>query len=295
MSKELKEKIVELETELRAKQVEVMQYRRELSRANETIEKVVAQLEQEIKYAALIQKALSPTEIPSIPGVEFSTKFVAGSLKGGDYFDIFEHEDKLKFGILLACSSGYTMSALFLSVLLRFSGQLEARRGMDPAELVSLMAKELTPQIQNQDTASLFYGVIDRRNYELKYCLAGGLPAFLHSREGSGSLSVLEPSSGPFSKEYRGGLLTHTLSLAPRDRLVLCSEGLLMNSSREREWERRENWAPLISQSKLKTVHDVRNEILFQLEKNAGSIIPERDVTVVVTEVKDRVIKLAKK
>lgn len=295
MSKELKEKIVELEAELRSKQVEVMQYRRELTRANETLEKVVAQLEQEIKYAALIQKALSPTEIPSIPGVEFSTKFVAGSMKGGDYFDIFEHEDKLKFGILLACSSGYTMSALFLSVLLRFSGQLEARRGMDPAELVNLMAKELTPQIQNQDTASLFYGVVDRRNYELKYCLAGRLPAFLHSGESGGSLSVLEPSTESFSKEYRGGLLTHTLSLQPKDRLILCSEGLLSNSRADREWSRREGWGPLISNPKLKSVHDVRNEILFQLEKNSGTIIPERDVTVVVTEVKDRVIKLAKK
>jgi hypothetical protein len=41
-------------------------------------------------------------------------------------------------------------------------------------------------------------------------------------------------------------------------------------------------------------VHDLRNEILYQVERFAqGKDIPQ-DATVVVCEVKDRVIKLAK-
>jgi sigma-B regulation protein RsbU (phosphoserine phosphatase) len=42
-------------------------------------------------------------------------------------------------------------------------------------------------------------------------------------------------------------------------------------------------------------VHEVRNEILFQAEQHSGKSEPVRDQTVIVTEIKDRVIKLAKK
>ena len=41
-------------------------------------------------------------------------------------------------------------------------------------------------------------------------------------------------------------------------------------------------------------VHDMRNEILFQLERFTQNRDLPQDVTVVVCEVKDRVIKLAK-
>ena len=85
---------------------------------------LIAHLHGELKLAHVIQKALVPTEFPHISGFEFSTKFVPSSISGGDYFDIFEHQDKMKFGILLADSSGYQFSALFLSTLIQFSSRM---------------------------------------------------------------------------------------------------------------------------------------------------------------------------
>ena len=41
------------------------------------------------------------------------------------------------------------------------------------------------------------------------------------------------------------------------------------------------------------SVHDVRNEILYRLRKHRNTEDVERDVTVLVAEVKDHVIKLA--
>ena len=40
-------------------------------------------------------------------------------------------------------------------------------------------------------------------------------------------------------------------------------------------------------------VHDVRNHLLFEIKKFLSGREPTRDVTVLVAEVKDRVIKLA--
>ncbi|MBO9667523.1 MAG: sigmaB regulation protein RsbU, partial [Bdellovibrio sp.] len=105
----LKERISDLEHELAVKEAELHRYRLELTKANTALEKMILQINQELKMAQTLQKYLSPTELPNIQGFEFSTKFLAGTRSGGDYFDIFEHEDKLKFGILISSATGYSL------------------------------------------------------------------------------------------------------------------------------------------------------------------------------------------
>ncbi len=291
--KELQEKIEELQQELKQRDQELKRYRQELRKANDGMEKMIAELGQELKLAGLIQKLLTPTEIPNIPGIEFSTKFIPGMKSGGDYFDIFEHDDRLKFGIILSSSSGYTMSALFLSVLMKLSAQIEARRGLEPDQVVALMAAEIVPNIQKQESASLFYGVVDRRNYELKYACVGHIAGLLqvHGKE---QASWLEPSTGPLRKDYEEKPLTHAIPLGPRDRLILCTEGV-WNAAHAENHFGKERLLKTVHRAPRAGVHDLRNEILYQVEQFTGQTEPSRDQTVLVTEVKDRVIKLAKK
>lgn len=293
--KSLKNKVAELEAELKQKNSEVARYKQELVKTNSGLEKLIADFSQEFKLAAQVQKVLSPTEIPNIPGIEFSTKFNPGMRSGGDYFDIFEHEDKLRFGIMVASSSGYQMSALFLSVLIKLSGQIEARKGVEPHKVISMMAQELVPNVDNQDTASLFYAVIDRRDFTLHYSSVGNIMGFLQVHGEGGSSASLEPSTGPLKKNYSENPLTQSLPLGPRDRLILCTEGVYEAKNKSSEAFGKDRLAKLLLRAPRSGVHDVRNEILFQLEKFTETSEPVRDQTVVVTEVKDRVIKLAKK
>jgi sigma-B regulation protein RsbU (phosphoserine phosphatase) len=279
-----KNRIKELENELDIKEQELARANKELMRVNSVLEKMIGDFNQEIHLASLIQKALAPTEIPHIAGIEFSTKFNPGSRYGGDYFDIFEHEDKLKFGIILASSSGYAMSALFLSVLIRLSAQIEARKGLDPDKVIHMMAKELVPNIQNDDTASLFYGVIDRRSFELKYCIVGSILGIVQPN-GTERPLRLDVNAIPLKKDYREIPELHKITLGPRDRIALCTPGVgeinVLNSALQK--------APRHG------VHELRNEILFQAEQKSGKSESLRDQTVIVAEIKDKVIKLAKK
>jgi sigma-B regulation protein RsbU (phosphoserine phosphatase) len=294
IEQELKERIDELKQELVQRDLELKRYRFELQKTNTQLEKFIVDMGQELKLAGLIQKLLSPTEIPNIPGIEFSTKFLPGMKSGGDYFDIFEHDDRLKFGIILSSSSGYTMSALFLSVLMKLSAQIEARRGMDPDKVISLMASEIVPHIQKQDTASLFYGIVDRRNYELKYSSVGNIAGLLQV-QGQDQPSWLEPSAGQLKKDFNERPLAHTIPLGPRDRLILCTEGIWTAPSTAGETFGKDRLVKTLIRAPRSGVHDLRNEILFQVEQFTQAQEPHRDQTVVVTEVKDKVIKLAKK
>lgn len=290
----LRARIQELETELAERSRDLQIFREELSKANVQLEKFIQQISQELRMASLVQKALVPTEFPNIPGFEFSTKFIPSPVSGGDYFDIFEHEDKFRFGIVVASSSGYSMSALFLSVLLKMTGQLEARKGAAPEHILELMGKELVPNIHTHDQANVFYGVIDRRSFEMSYSCAGQMVALLLSF-GSNKLQRLDVSTEPFHKDFSSELKSAKISLNPRDRLVICTDGILKaRNQKDEQFGEERLFKTILSAAKSAGVHDLRNEIFYQVEKfTQGKDLPS-DVTVVVTEVKDRVLKLAK-
>jgi len=288
-----KERISELEHELAVKEAELHRYRLELSKANAVLEKMIAQINQELKMAQALQKFLSPTELPNIQGFEFSTKFLAGSRSGGDYFDIFEHEDKLKFGILISSATGYTLSSLLLSVIIKISSQIEARRGLEAHKVVALLAKEVVPHIQNQDRASLFYGVVDRRTYELQYCSVGDIDGF-HQIYGRDSLQELLPTGPSLGRDFNTEPQSRTIQLNPRDRLILATEGLKISQNPLGVAWGGHGLTEAISKAPRQGVHELRNEILYTNQKYTGKEDPVRDQTLIVTEVKDRVIKLAK-
>lgn len=289
----LKARVSELETELVDRERDLGVFRDELGKANSQLERFIKQISQELRMASLIQKALVPTEFPNIPGFEFSTKFVPSPISGGDYFDIFEHEDKFRFGIVLASSTGYSMSSLFLSVLLKMTGQLEARKGAAPDQILGMMAKDLVPAIQSTDQANVFYGVIDRRGFELTYSGAGRAVAIL-AVNATGKLQRLEWETPAFQEGFSAELKSQTVSLNPRDRVILCSDGVVRVQNPKGEAFGEERLYKAILAAPRLGVHDLRNEILYQVEKfAAGKDLPQ-DATVVVTEVKDRVIKLAK-
>lgn len=289
---ELKERISELEHELAVKEAELHRYRLELGKANGALEKMIVQVSQELKLAQSLQKFLSPTELPNVQGFEFSTKFLPGTRSGGDYFDIFEHEDKLKFGILISSASGYSLSSLLLSMIIKISSQIEARRGLEAHKVVALLAKEVVPNIQNEDKASVFYGIVDRRSFEMQYCSVGNIDGFMQVYGQEGLVELL-PTGPSLSKDFNTEPQSRVIQLNPRDRLVLATEGLKMSQN-----SLGVNWgghgiSEAISRAPKQGVHELRNEILFANEKYSGKSDPVRDQTLIVTEVKDRVIKLA--
>lgn len=293
MSKELKDRIAELEEAVQTKDRELTRYRTELSKTNSSLEKIIVDLTQELKWVSIIQKALSPTQIPNIPGFEFSSKFEPGHQAGGDYFDIFEHDDRLKFGVLLSSSSGYSMSALFLSVLMKVSGRIEAKKGILPQQALELLAHEMKPHLQPKDEASIFYGVVDRRTFELRYTLVGQVAAF-HQPHSQEKPVRLEPAGPALSLKNSTAYIDHSIQLGPKDRVILCSDACTQARNPDGEAFGFERLQKAILRAPRSGVHELRNEILFSIQQFTETTEPVRDLTVLVIEVNDRVIKLAK-
>lgn len=289
---ELKKKIKDLEGQLSQKDQDLKIYKKELSEANVQLERLIVQVNDQLQQAHKIQKFLVPTEFPNIPGFDFSTKFSSSSLSGGDYFDIFEHYDKMRFGLFLSSASGYGMSALFLSVLMKLTYQIEDSKNNDPLSVMKDVLGEMKAQCSIGDQAGIFYGVFDRRKFQMSYCNMGQ-PLAVYFQAETGKIELL-PGSEPFiagDDPIEGELGVKALNLNPNDKLIFCSSGFLaLENSRGDHWGLDEILS-VIKRSVNKSVHELRNEIFYQASK--FSTDQPKDLTVIVTEVKERIMKLA--
>lgn len=291
---ELEERIVELEEEVEAREKDLGTFRAELQSANHRLEMLIGELNQELKAAHAIQRLLVPTELPNIPGFEFSSKFLPSMIRGGDYFDVFEHEDRSAFGIILASSSGHLMSALLLSVLLKLSGQMEARRGAPPNKMLKMIADEVLSELQGEESADVFYGSFDRAEFKLNYCRVGEMTCLRYDYA-SGDLKILNSQGKALTAGMDQDWAVESVALNPRDKIIFCTRGIAEAKNLDDEVYGQDRLFRSIHESVSRPVHELRNHILYEVQRFASGQEPPRDMTVVVAEVKDRVIKLAKK
>lgn len=292
-SDKLEQRIDELENLVEQKDSEIKTFKKELIGLNHQIESLIDRLSGQLKIAHKIQEKLVPTEFPNIPGFEFSTKFQASYVSGGDYFDIFEIEDRFRFSLLLSSCSGYGISSLFLSVLLKLTSHIETKKGAPPEKVFSMITKELIPQITDQDAANLFYAVINRRSYEMSYCHHGKNLVYLY-RASEKDVIELEATGETFTKGFKSKIKSETVALNPKDCLVLITEGIHQVKNSKGISLDVNKIKKMVLDTAKKSPHQMRNEVFYQIQKWNGGKELNKDVTVLVAEVKDRVLKLAK-
>lgn len=291
-NQKLKARIAELEQEVADRESDLKRYRDELATANVQLEELIGRIQQELRLTQKIQKVLVPTEFPGFPGFEMSSKFVPSKISGGDYYDLFEHKDKLRFGVIVASASGHSMSAILLTVLLKMTHQMEARKGAKPHEILQAISKEMAESASDSDEADIFYGLIDRRSYTLHYSVLGRVDVLLRDGK-TGRIRHLQPESGPISKGFAHKIGTEKIELNPLDMLISVTRGVSSAQNLDGEEFGSERLVETVSSMGKCGVHEMRNGILQRIEKHSSGQEVKRDQTVVVLEVKDKVIRLA--
>ena len=284
--KKIKKDLQDLQKALTEKSSEATAYKNQLIQFSAQLDQIISKEYEQVQTLSALQKKLTPTETPQFPGFHISKKFVFGSKYGGDYFDIFEHEDKYRFGVLLASSSGYAMSALLLSLILKMTHIMEAKKGAAPSLVLKQISEELKALANAKDQSQVLYGIIDRRKLTLNFCACGRILGF-YSSPFKGLMKISTDSAGLGSAQ-QPHFNDIELELEPGGSLTFVTEGVLDLLTAD------EIAAEISSKVGHKSVHDIRNDILVRAQIKSGLENPLRDQTVVVIEVKENIIKLAK-
>ena len=285
------QKIQSLEEQLKEKEKILLKYRTALGASNERIQKITKDMEETLSLVREAHKRLVPLHLPHIPHFEFSYKFLpAARGVSGDFFDVVQIKNSRKFGVILSCCGSYSMTALLLSSFLKSATRLKDYR--TAKDFFASISESLFSALGREETVHLFYGLVDRNDFTLDYCLAGGI--FAGFRAFDSKFQVLEPCADSACKSGGGIFESRKISINPKDLLLLCSPGIVQRTNGKEEIFGAERVVKAASGAKSQGVLEIRQNVLFQCRQFGGNIPALRDRTILAIEAKDRILRLKK-
>jgi serine phosphatase RsbU (regulator of sigma subunit) len=224
-------------------------------------------LDADLKIAQEAQNFLLPDAEGIAGNLRYASRTDAGSIVGGDLFDIFEI-DKNRTGICFGDITGHGIgAAILMTAVLSHLRTILATSG-DPVAAV----EETNTYLANHSSARMFstlwVGVFDAEDNTLEFIDAG-----------HGHWLVCKPDTPPYYPETPGGVIigiqpnlnytSASIPFHPGDRLILFSDGLVEQPNAELERFENTRLLEVISQSQT-----IENDVAMSfkaLESFAGS------------------------
>ncbi|MER7250801.1 SpoIIE family protein phosphatase [Kribbella sp. NPDC000426] len=176
------------------------------------------------KYAVL-QKALLPTRLPVLPGVELSARYLLAETDasaGGDWFDSVVLDDA-RIALVVGDVVGHGVRASAVMGQLRAALGMALQDGADPAVAITRLEK-FASRLPGAEAATVCVAVLDPSTGDLTYCAAGHPPPLIASRKGTAR--YVEPAVGSPLGAPGGYELGHD-HLGLDDVLLLYTDGLI--------------------------------------------------------------------
>jgi len=182
-------------------------------------------LEKELDLARQVQQSMLPLEYPEVEGYSFFATYRSARHVGGDFFDIFRLNDR-EIGLVIADVSDKGMPAALYMALTRSLLRAEAYRASSPKETLLNVNRLLLELGGGENFVSVFYGILDTQECQLRYARAGhDCPVLIRGGEtkqlvGAGvALGILEIEPGQMEE--------CSTNLMQGDHLILFTDGLM--------------------------------------------------------------------
>jgi sigma-B regulation protein RsbU (phosphoserine phosphatase) len=209
-------------------------------------------IQEDMRRAELIQRALLPREVPELEGVSVDTIYRPSQTVGGDLYDVVRLDDRLAVAYV-ADAAGHGVAAAMLAVL--FKHRIPMTFGQPPAPSDPSFVLEAVNRclVDECRAPGLFvtaaYCLIDTETRVMKFASAGHPPPLLMHPNGEFTrLEHTGPALG-LHREVTFGQLEVTLEAG--DRLLLYTDGLVQGTDENRPMETDELAGMLADRSQL--------------------------------------------
>ena len=179
-------------------------------------------IRQDLEAGRKVQTAFLSRPVPDDPRIDVAVAFRTARELGGDYFDIRIIQDQLQ--ILVADVSGKGASAALVTALLCCLFSELSRRHQDPAKVLRILDKEVTPSLPNGMFITAFYMTMDLESGDCSYASAGHDPQY---RLLSGEIEQLMPTGLPLGLLEGFELDVSTFRMAVGESVVLFTDGIV--------------------------------------------------------------------
>jgi serine phosphatase RsbU (regulator of sigma subunit)/anti-anti-sigma regulatory factor len=213
--------------ELESSNTQLAEKVEQLQKVCRVLEDQAAVIQADLDRAEIIQRALLPQEPPRIPGWCIETLYRPGSSVGGDFYDAVVIDNQ-HLGLVIADAAGHGVAAAMLSVLFKLRlkqvdslGQL-----LKPEKVLQRLNDRLFDMLSAPGAfITAVYMLVDLRTGRARLSSAGHPPCIFRSPDGAARM--LERTGPALGLEANASYGEHTFQLAPRDRLMLYTDGVI--------------------------------------------------------------------
>jgi serine phosphatase RsbU (regulator of sigma subunit)/ubiquinone/menaquinone biosynthesis C-methylase UbiE len=180
-------------------------------------------LSTDLEAARQIQKALLPTQLPNLEGLEIGTGFEPALELSGDFFDVLRYGHE-SVGLALGDVSGKgTAAALYGSMTVGMMRAYALEHFYEPAELLTRINNELTANTFYDRFVVMAFGVFDANRKQLVLANSGVPYPFLVQ---NGEVKMIEIGGIPLGIQVADIPYTQVrLDLQTGDVVAVCSDG----------------------------------------------------------------------
>lgn len=194
----------------------------------------LAAIQKELDTARTIQHSLVPRTFPPFPertDFDIHAQMTSARAVGGDFFDFFLIDDD-HLAVVIGDVSGKGIPAALYMAVTRTQIKTTALQGKAPEECLLEVNRVLVREKVSSMFATCFYGLLNTRTGELRFCNAGHNPPYL--LRASGDLEPVDLTGGiPLGlfegRPYQGGCV----QLGQGDALFLYTDGVPEATNRD--------------------------------------------------------------
>jgi len=237
-------------------------------------------MEKQLRLAGEVQQRMIPHTAPDMPGLDIASVYVPMYSLGGDFYDFIPLPgDNLGLAIADVSGKGVPASLIMASVRAFLRAQVDNVYYL--YEVMRRINIMLCRDTKSSEFVTLFYGVLDAKNFRFTYCNAGHPPGLV-LRNGTvmelGSDNLVLGVSA--DEEYKQSVI----DLKKGDLLMLFTDGLPDARNFRDEAFGRQRVAEVFSRGG-ETADVVAQNVLWEMRKFVGITKPVDDVTMIVVRI----------
>ena len=280
---ELMDRIKEQNIQLERQANELRKALNKVEKQKQIIEEQHKKLITDLQKAAEFQKSLLPETLPQFEEVQFNAWYLPSSQLGGDFYDIFDLDDRYA-ALVMADASGHgvaaaMLSAMFKMTLLKYSAEI-----LNPAVVLEKMNKDFCSVLQTGEFFSAFLAIFDRQENILRYANAGHPRPLLYDYQ-TGEVKELDTDGFLLGIIDLGiGFSQQKIKLNGQNRLFIYTDGLNEAVNEKEEQFGAERLKQLLIENAANDANLLIENVRKNLYNYTGSNDFADDVTILVMD-----------
>ena len=239
-------------------------------------------LQSEIEIAATIQRNLLPKEGPQFAGVAFSAHFEPNASIGGDYYDVFNIDER-RLAVAIGDVSGHGLSTGLVMAMVKAAMTTLVEEGADETSLFRRLNDLVYRSTERRAFMTLAFTIFDLERRTIRHTNAGHLYPYLLRQGVAEPLSIESPSL-PLGVRTHITSNTVEVDLREGDVLVYLSDGMVEAQNENGDPFGFDQMEKLLASQPDHDAAALRAVILDAVAKHSGTRPADDDRTVMIVQ-----------